>query len=342
MSKRTPSTTIVITSINAPNQAMKMFAEGALAHNWRVVVVGDEKSPRDFAYPGIDFFDVSVQKSLDFKLAGICPSNHYVRKNIGYLIAISGGCEHIVETDDDNLPYDTFWNPEIASGTTVAPAITEAGWLNVYSYFSKQAIWPRGLPLDAIHLPVPDLSKASEKAIYAPIRQGLADDNPDVDAIYRLLYSLPTEKFATGRVALGPGTWCPFNSQNTIWWREAFPLLYLPASCSFRMTDIWRSFVAQRIAWENDWYVLFESASVYQERNQHDLMKDFSDEVPGYLNNNRIMEELARLSLCPGRDAMADNLIACYGALVKMQLLDPNEMTLLDAWLEDLGSHGVI
>ena len=47
------------------------------------------------------------------------------------------------------------------------------------------------------------------------------------------------------------------------------------------MTDIWRSFVAQRIAWTNNWSVLFDEPTVWQERNEHDLMRDFRDEVPG-------------------------------------------------------------
>ena len=34
----------------------------------------------------------------------------------------------------------------------------------------------------------------------------------------------------------------PFNSQNTIWFKEIFPLLYLPVSCSMRATDIIRGF----------------------------------------------------------------------------------------------------
>ena len=37
----------------------------------------------------------------------------------------------------------------------------------------------------------------------------------------------------------------PFNSQNTIWFKEIFPLLYLPVSCSMRATDIIRGLVAR-------------------------------------------------------------------------------------------------
>ncbi len=123
-------------------------------------------------------------------------------------------------------------------------------------------------------------------------------------------------------MSLGKGAWCPFNSQNTAFWRDAFPLLYLPAYCSFRMTDIWRSFVAQRIAWENGWSILFHEPTVYQFRNDHSLMRDFADEVPGYLHNRKIGDTLAALSLRPGVEQLGANLLACYEELVRVGVME--------------------
>ena len=137
-------------------------------------------------------------------------------------------------------------------------------------------------------------------------------------------------------MALAEGSWCPFNSQNTTWWRDAFPLMYLPAYCSFRMTDIWRSFVAQRIAWTNNWSVLFHEPTVWQERNEHDLMRDFRDEVPGYLHNKSICEQLGKLSLRSGMENLGENLQVCYEKLVSMELIDRKELELVAAWLDDL------
>ena len=137
-------------------------------------------------------------------------------------------------------------------------------------------------------------------------------------------------------VILGAGAWCPFNSQNTTWFPEAFPLLYLPFHCSFRMTDIWRSFVAQRICWENGWNILFHAPTVYQDRNVHDLMRDFTDELPGYLNNARIRRELERLDLTSGAEALGANLLKSYEALVKLDLIGAAEIPLVEAWIGDL------
>lgn len=131
--------------------------------------------------------------------------------------------------------------------------------------------------------------------------------------------------------------WCPFNSQNTTWWKEAAPLLYLPSFCSFRMTDIWRSFVAQRIAWENGWTITFHSASVWQERNEHNLLKDFEDEVPGYLHNRKICKRLSGLELASGPANQIENLTACYTALIDLGVIEPEELGLLEAWSSDLG-----
>lgn len=112
--------------------------------------------------------------------------------------------------------------------------------------------------------------------------------------------------------------------------------MYLPSYCSFRMTDIWRSFVAQRIAWANDWAILFHEPNVSQERNEHNLMRDFRDEVPGYLNNREIGTALERLNLRNGVDHLGDNLRFCYEELVRMKLVGETELVLVDAWLKDL------
>src|SRR6202035_3103353 len=241
------TTTIVVTSINAPNAAMRALAEGATAHGFEFIVCGDTKSPRDFALSGCRFLSVDDQIATGLRFAAACPVRTYARKNIGYLVAIRRGAHLIVETDDDNLPRAAFSGAR--RRRLAVPRVHGDGWLNVYRYFSNAHIWPRGLPLDTVQRSVPPFEQLTIQEIDCPIQQGLADENPDVDAIYRLVLPLPQNFRQDRRVALDSGTWCPFNSQNTTWWSDAFPLLYLPVNCSFRMTDIWRSFVAQRIAW---------------------------------------------------------------------------------------------
>lgn len=327
---------VVVTSISSStNKVLQGIAEGGQQKGYYFIVIGDEASPSDFSLSGCDFYSLKRQVELELEFPRICPKKHYARKNIGYLLAIQHQASIIIETDDDNIPYQAFW--EKRERQQNAPTVSKAGWVNVYKYFTEESIWPRGLPLQVINSQSnPCWDSLSTTAVDSPIQQGLADENPDVDAIYRLILPLP-QKFRTDRrIALTSGTWCPFNSQNTTWWSDAYPLLYLPAYCSFRMTDIWRSFIAQRIAWANDWAVLFHEPTVWQERNQHNLMHDFRDEIPGYLYNHLICEALESLNLISGVDKLSDNLRICYEKLVSMSLIEAQELKLLDAWLNDL------
>ena len=232
-------THLVVTSISHPNSVLKKLSEGCKENGINFILIGDTKSPVDFQLEGCDFWSIERQKSMDFKLTSLIPEKHYTRKNLGYLQAMKEGSEVIIETDDDNFPLPGFW--EKRSREKEAYLLENQDWVNIYRYYADVNIWPRGFPLDKIQNQPVSLSGYEKIKIYAPIQQGLADDNPDVDAIYRLVLPLPVKFQGDFNVALGAGSWCPFNSQNTTWFRKAFPLMYLPSYCSFRMTDIWRS-----------------------------------------------------------------------------------------------------
>ena len=325
---------IVVTSISKPNRALITLSEGCMKHGYQFIVIGDVASPPDFNIQGCDYFSIDRQIQTGLKFAKLCPQRHYARKNLGYLLAIQKGTNVIIETDDDNIPYPTFWNER--KRIHKVPVVGEKGWLNIYSYFSNTNIWPRGFPLNKIHFTPPSFESLPVQKVDCPIQQGLANENPDVDAIYRLILPLPQNFRDDRQIALKSGVWCPFNSQNTTWWEETFPLLYLPAYSSFRMTDIWRSFVAQRIAWENNWSVLFHKPTMWQERNEHNLISDFEDEIPGYLHNEKICNALEGLSIKSGIDNLGLNLTICYEKLVELGMIDEKELSLIDAWLDDL------
>ena len=76
---------------------------------------------------------------------------------------------------------------------------------------------------------------------------------------------------------------------------------------------------------------------MFQRRNDHNLLKDFEQEIPGYLHNDRIAQVLQNLPLKQGVKNIADNMVACYGELVAKKIIDnPRELVLLNAWLDDL------
>ena len=325
---------LVVTTIQSPNSIVRALSTASAGAGADFVIVGDRKTPQPWVVDHGRYWSIDDQKAGFPALGTALPLNHYTRKNIGYLAALKAGADWIVETDDDNAPLDNFY--------AVPPARIEARvaegtprWVNAYHYFEPTApIWPRGLPLEQLHAQASLPPAAGRRTVEPAIVQGLANDNPDVDAVFRLTRELPVD---FGRdcepLWLAPGQWCPFNSQNTWTARAWAPLLYLPSNCSFRMTDIWRSFVAQRCLWEAGQGVLFIAPSVRQDRNEHNLLRDFADEVPGYLHNERIARVLDDCRL--GGD-VTGNLLRCYEALVAAQIIPEAELPLVRLWIDAL------
>ncbi|RZK32804.1 MAG: DUF288 domain-containing protein [Hymenobacter sp.] len=326
-----PSTSIVITSIFAPTEAVTKFAN---LPDYQLVVAGDKKSPADWQAANVTYLDVAAQEALGFGMSTKLPFNHYGRKMMGYLHAIREGAEVIVDTDDDNIPYDDWAFPAMSGSFATAPA--DKGFVNIYKNFTSHHIWPRGYPLDLILNKDHDLKEAelTQQEAKIGIWQGLADSDPDVDAIYRLVDN--TEIFFNKRapIVMPVGTLCPFNSQNTLVRRELFALLYLPAYVTFRFTDILRGLVAQPIMWAHGYRLGFTQATVLQVRNPHDYVKDFESEIPCYLHPNRVIAAVQR-AIKPGH-TVAEDLRAAYAELLAENIVTAQEIELLDLWLADI------
>ena len=82
--------------------------------------------------------------------------------------------------------------------------------------------------------------------------------------------------------------------------------------------------------------MVFHAAEVVQERNEHDLMRDFADELTGYQRNRELAALLEGLSLESGTETAVTNLSTCYEALVAAGFFPPEELELLDAWSNDV------
>lgn len=325
----------IITSILPPTDAVASFESASEMHE--VIVVGDVKSPKSYALGRVRFLSVAGQERLGWRVAASLPYNHYCRKVLGYLEAAKGGAEVIYETDDDNvrLPGQRGDIWQVSSALEFGPEADGLRFLNAYRHFTDQFIWPRGLPLDAIVTSNarPEAAVRSASAHRIGVWQGLAQGNPDVDAIYRLTSAGECQFRSEPPVTLCRGVMCPFNSQNTAFRRELLPLMYLPAFVTFRYTDILRSLVAQPILWAMGCRLCFVPASVVQQRNAHDLLKDFESEVPMYLTSRRAAELAA--GAVSATHSASENLVLAYAALERGRIVEARELRLLDLWLED-------
>lgn len=322
---------IVITTIFPPTEAARKFSQ---LPGWHLVVAGDRKTPADWSVPGCTFLSAADQEASGYHIAAQLPWNHYCRKMIGYVHAIKAGAGVIVDTDDDNVPKHDWSFPKFDG--EFATSDEGLGFVNVYKLYTDMHIWPRGFPLQLITSTqaLLDRTKLRQAQARIGIWQGLADGDPDVDAIYRLTDNTPCNFNDGPPVVLGSGTICPFNSQNTAYRRELFPLLYMPAHVTFRFTDILRGLVAQPILWAAGFRLGFTRATVVQERNPHDYLKDFHSEIPCYLHAIPVIEAVK--SAIDAASGISDNLHRAYRELVRVGIVPEKELPLLEAWLRDM------
>jgi len=319
---------IVLTTVNKPTRAVHEFIKS----DYDVIIVGDKKTPDDFHKLDCTFLDVKAQHELFPAFSKLLPFNGYCRKNIGYLYAFTRGYDLIAESDDDNIPLPGWGELP----TDVSKTITAPQYPNVYSLYTQRRIWPRGFPLDRINLQEDVvIEKRPGNDIF--IIQGLADNSPDVDAIYRLTVpDADRVKFdAAGEYALGEGVVSAFNTQNTFWVnRLSFPWLYLPITVTFRYTDILKSYIAQFGIRSHGGKLAFIGATVHQDRNEHDLMDDFALEVPIHLNFYKVMHILENIRFTRNNE----DLKAVYESLCAADIVAVQELEAVTEWISILNS----
>ena len=324
----------VLTTINKPNRNIKNLMKLCKKNKFDLIIIGDLKTPKNFKLKQGIYFDINEQKKLKFEFAKKCPFNSYARKNIGYLISFKNKCETVIETDDDNYPKKNFF--KFLKLEHEVKEIKERNWVNIYSKFTKKyiEIWPRGLPLDKIDSSLNFKKKKVKKKFF--LKQGVCENNPDVDAIYRIINDNINIKFKNDyKFSLG-NAFSPINSQNTIWSKKIFPLMYLPVTCTMRATDIWRGLIALNIIQNDNQTALFFGTTMYQNRNVHNLINDLKEEMPLYKDINISYKILKNLKLKKGAENYTMNLIKSYEILIKKNIFRRKELYFLKAWIRDI------
>jgi hypothetical protein len=323
---RTPY--FVTTTINAPTEALRKIANAA---GWKTVAIGDKKTPAPWKENGVTYLGPEEQERLSYATIPLLPWNTTARAMIGFLEAMREGADSITQIDDDNIIYDNFALPAF---DTTYKELGGVPFVNIYREFTDSPLWPRGYPLNRIreaHTPT-----KHDRDSHVGVWQHLADNDTDVDAIYRLTSDEPVTFRREEPMTIAPNTVCPFNCQSTTFRKETFPLLYLPAFVHPRVSDIVRGFVAQPILWANGFVLGFTPALVRQERNPHDYLKDFGAELPIYLHAEEICYIAAKATRM-GR-SMPEQLTDVYTALVSKGLVPSEELDLLAAWNMDVSA----
>ncbi|KAH3821861.1 hypothetical protein DPMN_123629 [Dreissena polymorpha] len=275
---------VLTTIFSPPSEAVRRFL---YMKNWCVVIIGDKNKHAMYSLKSslknrhIVFLSDSDQENIKLKFVDNLPWRNFGRKNVGYLYAIAHGAEYIWDFDDDNMlkfwidgasPSDSLWIDNyldlkqmymkgmpvsiVTSGVNLE--FNNAQFFNPYPMLGApySNCWPRGYPLTLIH-------KSSNQGVFKltkftenienilnniGVLQSLADHEPDVDALYRLIQGTPFKfkRPAKGSgsqptILLSKGVYTPFNAQATLHFIKAFLALYLPVTVSGRVSDIWRS-----------------------------------------------------------------------------------------------------
>eukprot|EP00927_Polykrikos_kofoidii_P085975 TRINITY_DN9494_c0_g1_i1.p1 TRINITY_DN9494_c0_g1~~TRINITY_DN9494_c0_g1_i1.p1 ORF type:complete len:500 (+),score=59.30 TRINITY_DN9494_c0_g1_i1:255-1754(+) len=365
MKKQTCERWIVVTSIFQPSPATRML--GKMTHQgWCFVVVADKNGPPEYDdVDGVVYLTVERQKALHFRIIDHVPWKHFGRKNIGYLYAIAHGAKIIYDTDDDNrlknadipilgvgptgeLPLPPPASPRpVNVSQPVTNTLSRSNVFNPYPSFQPSCghIWPRGLPLDYVEgKGVENCTLASGRLERPPaIQQFLADEDPDVDAIFRLTRKLPC--FFAGLpehlpevMAIPSQAFLPYNAQATVHLYEAFWGLLLPVTVHGRVSDIWRAYLTQKLLWDVGQVVAFTPAHVVHDRVAHDYLKDFQSESDLYLKATAMVAFLAGWKT--DAPTLVERLEQLWAALYSRGFVELGDLQLAQAWIRDLLAMG--
>jgi hypothetical protein len=272
---------IITTTINKPTIATLKFVEIAKRDNWEFIVVGDLKTPHE-EYEKLDLIYLSPDKQSELypELSDIIGWKTIQRRNIGFVYAYQNGAEIIATIDDDNIPYDN-WGHDLYIGKEIEVDYYKNTKVNIFdplSVTNQSYLWHRGYPIEFLQVKN-DIEYKGKKKITPLIQADLWDGDPDIDAMCRLTFK-PIVKFNIDKPYASP-QFSPFNSQNTFIHRDALRN-YAVWPYTGRMDDIWGGYYTQQMIGFDK--LIYNRASVYQDRNVQDLVKNLENEIIGYRN----------------------------------------------------------
>ena len=311
-------TSIVTTTINIPI-LLTEYAKNARYHGHEdvdFITIGDRKSVPGTAefcksieryYPSI-YLDIPAQQRYLDRFPDLWAHLRFdsiQRRNIGIMLAYENGADVVITIDDDNfvLNQDFVGRHTIVGTAPELPVYgSTGGWFNVCSLLDSDGgvqFYHRGYPQKIRWTESDHFVTVSRSKRMVAVNAGLWLDNPDIDALTRMERQPVVRGVKQpwlGTFSLSPGTWCPFNSQNTAIARSAIPAYFL-SPYTGRYDDIWASYIVIRIAEHLNDAIAFGEPLVRQERNPHDLWKDLDAERNGMIMTDGLCEALRGASL---------------------------------------------
>jgi len=282
---------IVTTTIQPPTQATLKFCR---KKDWIFIIVGDLRTPHQLyvrlmqKYHQVHYLSPDYQEKKYKQVSDAIGWNNIQRRNIGFIEAYHFGADVVATVDDDNLPYDN-WGKNLMINREIEADLYEPRdeIFDPLSITKSNYLWHRGYPIDLLssRLQVKYLGKIKRKVL---VQADLWDGDPDIDAIARLTlrpivkYPEIVRPYCSNKIS-------PFNSQNTFLARKVLRY-YAVLPHVGRMDDIWGGYILQHYFPDS---LIYNKASVYQDRNKQDLITNLEKEIMGYRVTHTLIKNLA-------------------------------------------------
>lgn len=301
----------------------------------RFFIATDHKTPVQVA----DFCDeignaVHVKRGEpEWKCSELIGWNTIQRRNIATLEAIKWGADIIISVDDDNAVVDRDYFADFErvfthefNGLAAAP---RTKWWSAY-----HTVPHRGFPHDELI----DVAFAPVVGLRVGVAEGLCLGDPDVDAYTRMSQHPESwrvgEASRAGYVVLPTEPWTTFNSQSTAIVRELAPAFFMLPGVG-RYDDIFCSLIMQRIMRETAHVTHFGRPFVWQQRNQHDLIKDLKAEIFGMEHVKEFADWLDGLDL--GQAPVVNQVKLIFAKMRDLPWMPTQTVEAGLAWIEDVG-----
>ena len=300
---------LVVTTVKVP-EALEWYRE--IGPGVRFYVVGDDGAPdRDIVRfcDSIDahYYSAAAQRQLGYTCSDLLRWRDPARRSIGCLEAARDGAQVIIMADDDNLPLDAgYFTDHLTALTVPHSGLVMGGTWADPGQLLIPPVHHRGFPHQLWH-PASPLALGHGSQVRAGVNQGLVLGDPDIDATERITSRpavLGASPVADAGVTLSPGTYAPFNAQNTAFRRELLPLMVMHAGAG-RFLDIWAAYIAERVMRVTGWTVRYGRPYAWQQRNDHELAGDVALEVRGYRETLAFCDALDQAPIPDGADVSA-------------------------------------
>ena len=280
---------IITTTIYPIRKAIREYSK---INGWDLLIVGDKKTPEDeyikFSRnkPNCMYLGTVEQESKYKKLSDAIGWNSIQRRNLGFVYAYQMGYEIFATVDDDNIPLEN-WGKDLFINEPTALDFYEVDAIafDPLAPFKNREIWHRGFPVELLEKRFQ--FSVSNKVITPLVQANLWNGDPDVDAISRISFQ-PVVEFPKLHKPYSSSKLLPFNSQNTMMSRDAIPFYFVLPFIG-RFDDIWAAYILQHYFPEK---IIFSDATVFQDRNEQNLVANLENEIFGYYNTLRLLQDL--------------------------------------------------